>query len=110
MKAQAGSSSIIWLHAEAPLKPAQGQACNGCGVCCAAEPCPVARVFLLQLRGSCQALEWHEDVGQYRCGMLLQPASYVRWLPYAWQGWFARRVRRWIAAGTACDSDASVGE
>ncbi|MFZ2999689.1 MAG: hypothetical protein WA071_05120 [Undibacterium umbellatum] len=108
MKAKSTSSHIIWLHASAPAKPALGQACNGCGVCCAAEPCPVARVFLWQFKGSCRALEWHADVQQYRCGMLLQAASYVRWLPRGWQSWFAKRVRRWIAAGTACDSDASA--
>ncbi|MBC3921029.1 hypothetical protein H8L32_26435 [Undibacterium sp. CY18W] len=99
-------STIIWLQANAPMKPLLGQPCNGCGVCCAAEPCPVARVFLWQLRGSCLALEWHADVQQYRCGMLVQPATYLRWLPTSWQAWFAKRVRRWIAAGTACDSDA----
>ncbi|MFZ6723408.1 hypothetical protein [Undibacterium sp. Ji49W] len=99
-------STIIWLQTSAPMKPALGQPCNGCGVCCAAVPCPVARVFLWQLRGSCRALEWHADVQQYRCGMLVQPATYLSWLPTSWQAWFARRVRRWIAAGTACDSDA----
>ncbi|MFZ6770871.1 hypothetical protein ACO0LM_27775 [Undibacterium sp. Di26W] len=101
-------STIIWLKADAPMKPAVGQACNGCGVCCAAEPCPVARFFLWQLRDSCRALEWHADVLQYRCGMLRQPSVYLPWLPAIWQTWFARRVRRWIAAGTACDSDALV--
>ncbi|MFZ6656861.1 hypothetical protein [Undibacterium sp. TJN19] len=112
MKPPANSSTVstvIWLHAGAPVKPETGKACNGCGVCCAAEPCPVARVFLWQFRGSCQALQWQADVQQYRCGMLLNPAHYARWLPHFASQWFARRVRRWIAAGTACDSDASIG-
>lgn len=44
----------------------------------------------------------------YRCGMLTQPAQYLRWLPLRWQAWFARRVRRWIAAGVGCDSSAQA--
>jgi len=102
------SSTVIWLRQQAPVKPEAGQACNGCGVCCAAEPCPVAQFFLWQRRGSCRALQWDPGQNLYRCGMLTQPAHYLFWLPKSWQGWFARRMRRWIAAGTACDSDASV--
>ena len=99
---------LIWLHVEAPAKPVLGQACNGCGVCCAAEPCPVARVFLWQWRGACRALIWVETDQQYRCGMLLQPSRYLRFLPASWRTGFSRLVARWIAAGTACDSDADV--
>ncbi len=111
VKPEATSSTVIWLHADAPRKPALGQACNGCGVCCAAEPCPVARVFLWQLRGSCQALEWHAEVQQYRCGLLMRPAYYLPWLRLRWQNGFARRTCRWVAARTAwCpDSEAEPG-
>lgn len=98
----------IWLRVEAPAKPAAGQPCNGCGVCCAAEPCPVARVFLSQEVGTCRALVWVKAEQHYRCGMLLQPADYLRFLPRAWQAWFRRLIARWIAAGTACDSDAEA--
>ena len=31
----------IHLHALAPAKPHTGAACNGCGVCCAWQPCPL---------------------------------------------------------------------
>jgi hypothetical protein len=99
---------LIWLKVAAPAKPLLGQTCNGCGVCCTAEPCPVARVFLWQWRGSCRALMWIEAGHHYRCGMLLQPSSYLRILPVSWQAGFSRLVARWIAAGTACDSDAEV--
>lgn len=98
----------IWLHLEAPAKPAAGQPCNGCGVCCAAEPCPVARVFLAQTHGACRALVWVRAERQYRCGMLLQPSDYLRYLPRRWQPWFRRLIARWIAAGTVCDSDAEA--
>lgn len=99
---------VIWLQAGAPAKPLAGQACNGCGVCCAAEPCPVARLFLWQWRGACRALEWSGDGQRYRCGMLLRPAHYLRWLPLSWQPRFAGFVQRWIAAGTGCDSTATA--
>jgi len=102
------SPTLIWLRQQAPLKPEVGQACNGCGVCCAAEPCPVALVFLWQRRGSCRALLWDQASMSYRCGMLTQPAQYLRWLPLRWQALFARRVRRWIAAGAGCDSSAQA--
>ncbi|MBC3933217.1 hypothetical protein [Undibacterium curvum] len=106
MKAERTSARLIWIHPEAPAKPAEGLPCNGCGICCAAEPCPVAQFFLWQFSGSCRALQWSEQDGCYRCGMLIQPSAYWRWLPRSWDAWFARRVRRWIAAGTACDSNA----
>lgn len=99
---------LIWLHVAAPTKPSTGQACNGCGVCCAAEPCPVARVFLWQWHGACRALIWVEVSQQYRCGMMQQPSTYLRVLPASWQTGFSRLVARWIAAGTACDSDVEV--
>lgn len=104
---------LIWLHSAAPLKPAVGQACNGCGVCCAAEPCPVARVFLWQWRGSCRALVWLPSERQYRCGLLLAPSAhipYIRLFPQFLQRQFRYLVTRWIAAGTACDSDAQADQ
>ena len=102
------SHQIIWLRVQAPPKPEIGQVCNGCGVCCAAEPCPVSRLFLWQWRGACRALEWHEALQQYRCGMLLRPAYYVFLLPTILQKSFSALVKRWIAVDTACDSDAIV--
>ncbi|MFZ6755084.1 hypothetical protein ACO0KY_17075 [Undibacterium sp. Dicai25W] len=108
MKNTTTSSKLIWLHHDAPVKPEVGQPCNGCGVCCAAEPCPVALFFLWQRVGSCQALVWDDGQKMYRCGMSTQPARYLVWLPLRWQSWFARRVRRWISAGVACDSSATI--
>ena len=95
---------IIWLHSEAPAKPVYGAPCNSCGVCCAASPCPVSRVFLWQWRGACRALEWHADLRQYRCGMLLNPEHYLPYLPLFASNWFRLRIRRWIAVETFCDS------
>lgn len=101
-------NQVIWLHPEASTKPAAGQVCNGCGVCCSAEPCPVARLFLWQWRGACRALEWHSDQRLYRCGMLLRPAHYLFLLPKFSQTVARYFLTRWIAANTVCDSDVDV--
>ncbi|MFZ6675582.1 hypothetical protein [Undibacterium sp. Xuan67W] len=117
----------IWLHPAAPAKPAPGQACNGCGVCCAAEPCPVARIWLRQRHDACRALQWSDDHQRYRCGLLLSPAMYLRWMTYLpsflpsfvrsvaerlaqnfLQRLLQRLFRRWIALGIGCDSDVEV--
>lgn len=93
----------IRIHADAPPKPAEGEPCNGCGICCSAARCPVAWLFL-PLRGEpCPALEWSAPSRSYRCGMVVHPARYLRWLPQRLEprarGWFAHR----IAAGQGCD-------
>lgn len=91
---------IIRIHADAPLKPALGAACNGCGVCCLAEPCPVGMLVSLKRSGACHALRWDDVARGYRCG-LMQSSTGSR-TPWAW---FARRL---IAAGAGCDSDAEL--
>ena len=85
----------IRIHPAAPAKPAWGSACNGCGVCCLSEPCPVGMVVSLRRRGACRALAWDEAAAHYRCTLMK-----IRVLKA-----FARR---WIAAGQGCDSDAVV--
>jgi hypothetical protein len=98
---------ILTLNAGAPPKPTQGEPCNGCGLCCLAERCPVALLFLPRDGGSCPALEWDGESGRYLCGMVGHPAKYLGWLPRRWEGaagrWFAYR----IAAGKSCDFDAT---
>jgi len=108
MPNQRSERRLIWLQPEAATKPQLGQACNGCGVCCASEPCPVAGVFLWQFRGACKALVWLADKQQYRCGLLLEPSNYLVILPRFAQRPFRFLVARWIAADTACDSDAQI--
>jgi Fe-S-cluster-containing hydrogenase component 2 len=97
---------IIHIQADAPLKPAWGEACNGCGVCCLAEPCPVGMLISRKRRGACTALRWDEVGARYRCGLLTAPESFIR------PRWLARGVVRWarrmIAAGQGCDSDLAL--
>ncbi|MBU1361549.1 MAG: hypothetical protein KKC79_15920 [Gammaproteobacteria bacterium] len=99
---------VILLRVDAPPKPAVGQACNGCGVCCTSEPCPVGAILSRRLHGACAVLEFSEDAGRYHCGLITDP---VRWLPRALHGvapWVSKVARRFIAAGRGCDSSVEV--
>ena len=94
----------IYQLSSAPSKPALGAPCNGCGVCCLAEPCPVGILVSRRRQGACDALRWNQTQGRYLCGAVSDPRSV---LPEG-LGWlaplFARFARRWIAAGIGCDS------
>jgi hypothetical protein len=106
------SHHVILIHPEASSKPAWGAPCNGCGVCCLLEPCPLGVVLSRKRQGACAALRWLPDEHQYRCGALMAPAQVLQQaLPrpltalvpsLAWI--LARLARRWIAAGQGCDS------
>jgi len=85
---------VIHVHRGAPAKPALGVACNGCGQCCLAEPCPVGMVVSRRRRGACAAVHW--DGQRYRCGVLASA-----------RGWRRRLIARWIGAGRGCDSSAA---
>lgn len=100
----ASDESFIAIHAAAPPKAALGAPCNGCGVCCAALPCPLSRLLLGHRRGACPALTWDDAARRYVCGMVTQPARHLRWLPWRWNAFAGRRCARWIAAGRGCDS------
>lgn len=97
---------VIHLHRQAPAKPAVGEACNGCGVCCALETCPLALLRFRQRRGPCPALEWNGE--RYRCGLLLRPRHYWPWLPASWAAPWQRWSARWIASGIGCDCSADT--
>ena len=100
---------IIELHAKAPAKPAIGAACNGCGVCCALETCPLAMLRFLKRRGPCPALEWSANDVRYVCGLLKHPEHYLP-LPAGTQNMARRFFARSIAAGKGCDSDAELAD
>lgn len=98
----------IRIHAAAPPKPAVGEPCNGCGVCCVSEACPVAMVLFLRRHGKCPALQWCDREGRYRCGLVADPQAHLSWLPAGLSSWFSRRAQRFIASGQGCDCDTRV--
>ncbi|MBI4664865.1 MAG: hypothetical protein HY751_00500 [Nitrospinae bacterium] len=93
------------INPKAPLKPATGEPCNGCGVCCIAEPCPVGIALFLKFRGTCGALIWSDGEKRYMCGALANPRMFIPWVPAPLDQLAGRLIRRWIAAGTSCDSN-----
>lgn len=100
---------IIELRADAPAKPAVGQPCNGCGVCCALETCPLAMLRFLRRRGPCPALEWSETETRYACGLLNHPERYLA-LPDGAHRLARRFFARTIAAGKGCDCNAEMAD
>lgn len=99
---------VIHIEPAAPPKPAWGQPCNGCGVCCLVEPCPLGMVVSRRRHGACTALRWSAGETRYVCGMVRDPAEVLgrRW---AWLApWVGRLARRWISAGSGCDSAAEI--
>lgn len=98
--------TVIELHRDAPLKPTPGAPCNGCGVCCALETCPLGRLRFLRRRGPCPALTWSAVDRRYLCGLLSSPRTWFPGLPRRMDSFVARANARWIAAGEGCDCDA----
>jgi hypothetical protein len=90
-------ASVIHIHSQAPAKPALAAPCNGCGVCCLSQPCPLGMLVSRRTSGTCSALRWHQAALQYRCSLADSPRP-----------WLAAAARRWIAAGRGCDSNAEV--
>lgn len=56
-------------------KPAFGQPCNRCGLCCIAEACVLGAAVFNQLDGPCPALETNGT--DYSCGLVARPAHYA---------------------------------
>lgn len=100
----------VELHPLSPAKPDYAAPCNGCGVCCALEPCPVAQVFLLQRSGKCRALLWQDESRRYLCGMAVCPDRYVGLIPERLRAHAGRFFASRIAAGAGCDFAAEMEE
>lgn len=99
---------IIYLEPQAPAKPAVAQPCNGCGVCCALEPCPVGAVLSRRRHGACVALRWVPEDSRYRCGLISAPQQHLPALLTGLAPLVRRLAHRVISAGSGCDCDWDV--
>ena len=97
--------TVIHLHPLAPAKPAVGAACNGCGVCCAWQPCPLGVLVSGRRHGACDALLWSDVAQRYHCGMVSDALAVWPRLPASLARPLQALARRWIAAGAGCDCD-----
>jgi hypothetical protein len=100
-----GTGRVIAIHPAAPPKPHWGVPCNGCGVCCLSEPCPVGMLLSRRRHGACVALVWSEPAACYRCGLLVAPAEQLPALLRPAAPLLQKMARRFIAAGIGCDCD-----
>jgi len=99
---------VIHLHAGAPAKPPFGALCNGCGVCCTTEPCPLGMLLSARRRGACDALRWDEAGSRYACGAVTAPAAVLPAVLRPLAPLFGGLARRWISAGSGCDTTLST--
>lgn len=61
-----------------PRKPPEGAPCNGCGMCCIADPCILSDRFgLVTEDHRCRALEWSMTEHRYYCGLVTRPFAYL---------------------------------
>lgn len=98
---------------ELPRKPAYGDACNGCGLCCTVTACDLAVAFIEEAETGvrCPALEW--EGGRSWCGLIRNPAEYVS--PILWLS-IGQNVPAFKASvtsdliGKGCDSGPIGGE
>jgi hypothetical protein len=95
---------VIRIEPLAPPKPAAGAACNGCGVCCLAEPCPLGMLLSRRRQGACVALDWDTGTRRYRCGAAVGVAGRLPPALKPMAPLVERLARRWISAGSGCDS------
>lgn len=89
----------------APVKPAHGSPCNGCGWCCATQTCGVALEHIPghPTEGACQALE--RDGERFVCGMIRRPGHYMR-LPHDWADEvMGGMIAEALGAGRGCDAE-----
>lgn len=101
----------IALPMTAPEKPAYGQPCNGCGLCCAAEPCAVAVEFLGETEGPCRAMEF--EAGRFWCGMVRNPGKHIGLDDFAANAIresVGKLVAHMLGVGRGCDSGPAVAE
>jgi hypothetical protein len=92
-------------------KPAFGEPCNRCGLCCREEACDLAEMVGLPSNAPCGALEVEED-GLFSCGILKHASKFVcpTWSAddRAQADAFWRKQLSLLWTGRCCSEDASV--
>lgn len=92
-----------------PAKPSEGSPCNGCGVCCAYEVCPLPEFFGLPYKsgsnGPCAVLEYAD--GRWWCGLVRSPEHHLSLKPWA-APLIAEMIRELLGDGT-CDASVEAG-
>ena len=58
-----------------PRKPPEGDACNGCGLCCAVQLCPIVIELLPDAQAPCPAMEFSGE--RFWCGLIRRPSRYL---------------------------------
>lgn len=82
-----------------PSKPREGEACNGCGACCAAEVCRIGLEVLGEdATAPCELLSFHD--GRFWCSVV-EVADKTSVGPL---------LRMRLGIGIACDSSDSESE
>lgn len=99
---------MIYLEPEAPTKPAAGDVCNGCGVCCLSEPCPLGAALSGRRLGPCDWVRWDAAARRYRCSAADGAARRLPGVPAIAVRALEALARRWIAAGRGCDCELEV--
>ena len=66
---------LYFPEGETPIKPAFGDPCNRCGVCCLASQCCVSTARFGKV-AICPALELDGN-GKYTCGLMVNAEKYV---------------------------------
>lgn len=110
------SPCLIHIHTDAPPKPLEGAPCNGCGVCCLTEPCPLGVLLSGRRHGACVVVQWDEGAQHYHCTAVTAPRAALSQALPAWLHGAApigavvlsRLASRWISQGTGCDSSVQI--
>ena len=102
------SLSLVQVQPGAPVKPQPGAACNGCGVCCLAAPCPLGMLVSRKRTGACTALVWSDADQRYHCAMVKAPQQALPSMPLWLVPATRALARRWIASGSGCDCNLEV--
>lgn len=81
-------TQALFSREDLARKPAHGQPCNRCGLCCRSSLCQLAmhvfhkNAWAPPLPGPCPALEHDDDEGSH-CGLIADPQKYVKGLSQA---------------------------